>query len=52
MKRGVAVLELYQVEKVVGPGLLPVENPLVVELGVVVVVVFSAGKSRGRKPAF
>ena len=37
---------------VVEPGLLPVEHPLLVELGVVLVVLFLAGKSRGRKPAF
>ena len=34
------------------PGLLPVEHLLLVELGVVLVVVFLAVKSRGRKPAF
>ena len=39
------VLELYQVERfVVEPGLLPVEHLLLVELGVVLVVFFSAGE--------
>ena len=32
---------------VVEPGLLPAEHPLLVELDVVLVVVFSAVKSRG-----
>ena len=34
------------------PRLLPAEPLLLVELVVVLVIVFSAGKSQGRKPAF
>ena len=45
-------LECYMVEEVVELGLLPVEHPLVVQLGVVQAVVFLAGQSRGRNPAF